>query len=275
VNKARQAIQKVKIEGADVMLADDYNLRTVSAWAAAKFGLQIKPEEFQEKSVAQAVEIVEKSAIDAYDDREAIYPVMAGFYQFITPGAGGSQGQINREGLSQWASRRFKSEIAVDDFRNKQREEIRDLLMVKSRDNQGAAGTALEELRTQLSTFEEKGLLPLVNANGQIKDLTGWFKSKLDYELPLDKIETLERDELEPALVAVVENHFHPEFRRMERLVLLEIVDSAWKDHLLAMDYTNAKVCGCLTACGRRSASELPIWFTEWNNSTSRLSATR
>ena len=49
----------------------------------------------------------------------------------------------------------------------------------------------------------------------------------------------------------------------MERVVLLEIVDSAWKDHLLAMDYlrsavgsagwlnwipksnTNAKACGC------------------------------
>ena len=242
VNKARQAIQKVEISGADVMLAEDYNVRTVSAWAAAKFGLDIKPEEFQEKSVAQAVEIVEKSAIDAYVDREAIYPVMAGFYQFITPGAGGSQGQINREGLSQWASRRFKSEIAVEDFRNKQRDEIRDLLMVKSRENQGAAGTALAELRTQLETFDEKGLLPLVNANGQVTDLTGWFKSKLDYDLPLEKIETLERDELEPALEAVVENHFHPEFRRMERLVLLEIVDSAWKDHLLAMDYLRSAV---------------------------------
>ena len=242
VNKARQAIQKVKIEGADVMLAEDYNLRTVSAWAAAKFGLDIKPEQLLEKSIAQSVEIVEKSAIDAYVDREAIYPVMAGFYKYITAGAGGSQGQINREGLSQWASQRFKSEIAVDDFRNKQRDEIRDLLMAKSRENQGAAGTALEELRTQLKTFDEKGLLPLVNANGQVTDLTGWFKSKLDFDLPMDKIETLERDELEPALEAVVENHFHPEFRRMERLVLLEIVDSAWKDHLLAMDYLRSAV---------------------------------
>jgi len=242
VNKARQAIQKVKIEGADVMLAEDYNIRTVSAWVAAKFGLQIDPEKFKEKSVAQSVEIVEESAIDAYVQREAIYPVMAGFYQFISSGAGGSQGQINREGLSQWASRRFKTEIAVEDFRNKQRDDIRDILMAKSRDNQGAANVALEELRTKLSTFDEKGLLPLVNANGQVTELSDWFKSKLDYDLVLDKVETLDRDELEPALEAVVENHYHPEFRRMERLVLLEIVDSGWKDHLLAMDYLRSAV---------------------------------
>ena len=242
VNKARQAIQKVKIEGADVMLAEDYNIRTVSSWVAAKFGLQIDPEKFKEKSVAQSVEIVEESAIDAYVQREAIYPVMAGFYQFISSGTGGSQGQINREGLSQWASRRFKTEIAVEDFRNKQREDIRDMLMAKSRDNQGAANVALEELRTKLSTFDEKGLLPLVNANGQVTELSDWFKSKLDYDLVLDKVETLDRDELEPTLEAVVENHYHPEFRRMERLVLLEIVDSGWKDHLLAMDYLRSAV---------------------------------
>ena len=242
VNKARQSIQKLNIKGADLMLADDYNVRTVSAWVAAKFGLEIDAEEFKEKSVAQAVEIVEKSAIDAYVQREAIYPVMAGFYQFISSGTGGSQGQINREGLSQWASRRFKTEIAVEDFRNKQREDIREMLVAKSRDNQGAANVALEELRTKLSTFDEKGLLPLVNANGQVTELSDWFKSKLDYDLVLDKVETLDRDELEPALEAVVENHYHPEFRRMERLVLLEIVDSGWKDHLLAMDYLRSAV---------------------------------
>ena len=52
----------------------------------------------------------------------------------------------------------------------------------------------------------------------------------------------LEREELEQRLEAIVEDHFHPEFRRMERMVLLEIVDSAWKDHLLAMDYLRSAV---------------------------------
>ncbi len=242
VNKARQAIQKVKIEGADVMLAEDYGVKTLSAWAAAKFGIEIAPEKFVDKSIDAASEIVEEAAINAYDEREAIYPVMAGFYEFIRQGSGGAQGQINREGLSQWASRRFKTDIAVDDFRNKQRDEIREMLVSKSRENQTEAEAALAELRGHLTDFASKGLLPLVNANGQANELSSWFKSKLDYDLDLERIEKLDRDELEPTLEAVVENHFHPEFRRMERLVLLEIVDSAWKDHLLAMDYLRSAV---------------------------------
>ncbi|MCL4144470.1 UNVERIFIED_CONTAM: hypothetical protein GTU68_027387 [Idotea baltica] len=65
---------------------------------------------------------------------------------------------------------------------------------------------------------------------------------EIEYDLPIEKIEKLEQDELEQTLEAVVENHYHPEFRRMERMVLLEIVDSAWKDHLLAMDYLRSAV---------------------------------
>ena len=58
----------------------------------------------------------------------------------------------------------------------------------------------------------------------------------------MNKVESLEKEELEQTLEAIVEDHYHPEFRRMERMVLLEIVDSAWKDHLLAMDYLRSAV---------------------------------
>jgi preprotein translocase subunit SecA len=242
VNKARQAIQKVKIEGADVMLAEDYGIKTTAAWAKAKFSVDIDAQQLHEKSVDQAVEIVEEAAVDAYVEREAVYPVMAGFYQFISQGAGGSQGSINREGLSQWASQRFRTEVTVDDFRNKQREDIRDLLLGKSKTNQSAADAALDQLREKLQSLVSQGAVPLVNANGQLAELSGWFKSTIQYDLPIEKIEKLEQDELEQTLEAVVENHYHPEFRRMERMVLLEIVDSAWKDHLLAMDYLRSAV---------------------------------
>jgi preprotein translocase subunit SecA len=79
-------------------------------------------------------------------------------------------------------------------------------------------------------------------ANGEASSISEWFKSTIDYDLPLDKVDRLDREELEQRLDAIVEDHYHPEFRRMERMVLLEIVDSAWKDHLLAMDYLRSAV---------------------------------
>jgi preprotein translocase subunit SecA len=50
------------------------------------------------------------------------------------------------------------------------------------------------------------------------------------------------RDELSARLAAAVEDCFSPEMRRMERGVLLQIADAAWKDHLLVMDRLRSSV---------------------------------
>ena len=39
-----------------------------------------------------------------------------------------------------------------------------------------------------------------------------------------------------------VEDFYRPEMRRMERQLVLEILDTAWKDHLLAMDHLRSSV---------------------------------
>jgi preprotein translocase subunit SecA len=40
----------------------------------------------------------------------------------------------------------------------------------------------------------------------------------------------------------LIDDRFYPEIRRMERTVLLTQLDSAWKDHLLAMDHVRSSV---------------------------------
>jgi preprotein translocase subunit SecA len=39
-----------------------------------------------------------------------------------------------------------------------------------------------------------------------------------------------------------IDERYYPEIRRMERQVLLNIVDGAWKDHLLAMDHLRSAI---------------------------------
>ena len=39
-----------------------------------------------------------------------------------------------------------------------------------------------------------------------------------------------------------VEDRYRPEIRRMERQLVLQILDTAWKDHLLAMDHLRSSV---------------------------------
>ena len=140
---------------------------------------------------------------------------MAGFYQFSTPGSAGSQPRLDREQLMDWASQRFDSEVSATDIEDKQRQEIADLLINKSRGYQQQAQTAIATLQEKLTELSQKGELPLKNANGAADSLAGWFKETLDYELELDNVDRLEKDELEDHLEAIVENHYHPEFRRI------------------------------------------------------------
>jgi preprotein translocase subunit SecA len=43
-------------------------------------------------------------------------------------------------------------------------------------------------------------------------------------------------------LTSAVEDRYRPEMRRMERMLLLQIVDTTWKDHLLVMDRLRSSV---------------------------------
>ena len=240
IDKCRSAIQKIDITDGAPMLDPHFGLTTALRWTKAKFGIDIDLEEAKKlHSNEEVVDLVIEKAIAKYDEKEAEYPVMAGMYQFVT---GGPQSRIDREGLVDWASRRFESELSLDDLKNKQRNEIREFLVSKSRNHQQDAQRAVAELQNQVKTMSAAGNVPLTNANGAAKSLTKWFKDHIDYDLELDDLEKLEEDALEKRLEAIVEDHFHPEMRRMERIVLLEIVDSAWKDHLLAMDYLRSAV---------------------------------
>jgi preprotein translocase subunit SecA len=78
--------------------------------------------------------------------------------------------------------------------------------------------------------------------NGSLDQLSSWLKEKLDVDTSSEELAKLNRHGMQVRLVNAVEDRFCPEIRRMERTLLLEIVDSAWKDHLLAMDHLRSAV---------------------------------
>jgi preprotein translocase subunit SecA len=43
-------------------------------------------------------------------------------------------------------------------------------------------------------------------------------------------------------LESAIEDKYRPEIRRMERSLVLQLLDTAWKDHLLAMDHLRSSV---------------------------------
>ncbi len=57
-----------------------------------------------------------------------------------------------------------------------------------------------------------------------------------------DDLAKLDRMGIEQKMASAIEDHFRPEMRRMERVLVLQILDTAWKDHLLTMDHLRSSV---------------------------------
>jgi preprotein translocase subunit SecA len=239
IGKAEESIQKIDLSEGHPMLDEDFGCKMASAWIAAKFGFNVDPAEFKDKEAHEVVDSIENLASKKYDEKEAEYPVMAGMYKFAE---GGPNSRIDREGLVEWASSRFEKDISMNDLRNKQRDEIRALLVERSREHQNDARQKLEQVHQKVASLSKNGDVPLANGNGAGVSLKNWMEKTVNCEVDAEQINQLEAEELEQKLESIVEDRYHPEMRKMERLVLLEIVDSGWKDHLLAMDHLRSAV---------------------------------
>ena len=76
--------------------------------------------------------MVRERAEAAYHEKEIEYPVMAGLYHFTTRDPGGHK-RYDREELAAWARAAVPGRSGPGDLKNKQRDEIRAVLVEQSR----------------------------------------------------------------------------------------------------------------------------------------------
>jgi preprotein translocase subunit SecA len=248
IKLAHEAIQRIDLTSTARYLEQDFGVRTACAWMRDKFGVSISPEEAAELDPPKFVALAHDKAITAYDQRESEYPVLAGLYRFSARGAGGQRQGFLREDLVEWAKRRFDAELSVEDLKNKQREEVRALLVEHSRKNNERANQVAAEAEQRVAVLFGDGASATATVgtvtghNGKLDDLTNWLKQTCAVEISAEELAKLDRESASRKVAQVVEDHFRPEMRRMERALLLQILDSSWKEHLLAMDHLKSSV---------------------------------
>jgi preprotein translocase subunit SecA len=248
MNLAHHSIERVDLSPTARFLEPDFGVRTACAWLRDKFGVEMSADEAGDLEPAQIISLAQQRATAAYDQRESEYPVLAGLYRFSARGAGNQRQGFLREDLVEWAKRRFDAELSVDDLKNKQREDIRAVLVEHSRRNNELANKVAAEAEQRVAQLfaDETSTSATVGAvtghNGKLDDLTNWLKQTCAAEISSDDLAKLDRDSAWRKVSQIVEDHFRPEMRRMERALLLQILDSAWKEHLLAMDHLRSSV---------------------------------
>jgi preprotein translocase subunit SecA len=248
IEKAHEAITGIDLAPCARYLEPDHSVKTVCAWLRDKFGVALAPEEAAKLEQPRLIELAIGRAIQAYDERESEYPVLAGLYRYASHGVGGQKQGFQREELVEWARRRFAAELDLEDIKNKQREEIRQVLVEHSRRNNERANQIAAEARERIEQLfadpstSRSTLGDVTGQNGQLDDLTTWLEKTCECEVPRDELAKLDREAAQRRVSQIVEDHFRPEMRRMERALLLQILDTAWKEHLLAMDHLRSSV---------------------------------
>jgi len=246
IDKAREAVYKTDLSRGARFLDPQFGVQTACAWVRHKFGIELSPDEVRDLEPKDFKADVRARAETVYNEKEIEYPVMAGLYHFTTRDAGGHK-RYDREKLVAWARDRFDVELTLDDLRNKQRDEIRALLVEQSRHCAQRAEEAMAEVQSRVAELfaldpAAVDTTPTLPSNGKLQALADWLKEEFYCDLSPDDMARLGREKLAHQLSTVVEDRFRPEMRKMERALVLQLLDTGWKDHLLAMDHLRSSV---------------------------------
>jgi preprotein translocase subunit SecA len=257
--RAVEAIDRLDFSPLEGFLLADYSTRALCGWLEQQFALQISPDELADLETAEETEtlIVEKIE-QLYHEKEVGFPVAVGMQRFMAEQQTSGE-KYDREGLIRWSNDRFAAELQPDAMKSKQRTEIENLLTECSRrylqsGDENVVGKVDDYLDHVFENGDHRhnGDGHSTNGDGHSPDeemqddvaaeLVKWADEELLVSLEPSELQQLPRDGVRQRLLDGHDNRFRPELCQAERALLLEVLDTAWKDHLYYMDHLRASI---------------------------------
>jgi preprotein translocase subunit SecA len=78
--------------------------------------------------------------------------------------------------------------------------------------------------------------------DAELESFCTWVNEEFAPDLTTQKMLGWEVPELEDRLCSLIERKYNPEMRGMERSLVLQMLDTIWKEHLLVMDHLRASI---------------------------------
>jgi len=240
--KALETVHAVDLSPASEFLQEDWGRRSLAGWVHHKFGLAVDYHDWNKLGKAEVVQAIQNEARMLYNRKESEFPVRIGLTSYISDKNPGSPIRIDREGLAAWASQRFHAEIDADDLKTKLRPEIEAFLIdLAHRQYRGAE--LAEDLKTRLDSAFGPASAPRTTPDSRaLADLAAWAHHALGIERTADELAAMSREETRQLLFNALDAHHRPEMRELEKVLLLQILDNSWMEHLRAMDHLRSSV---------------------------------
>ncbi len=245
INKSHEAIAKIDLSEGKVFLSEEYGLKMLVAWMQNKFGIQVDLDSLRAREVESIKTKMLEFAEKAYLDREVHYPILVCFHRFRQQ-TGPSTFTVDGGALAEWASARFGDANVLAKLQESSDKSYETLIEI-SRRSVERAQEVWKMLQSKLeSAFGRNTTIKLSESlggkNGSLDSLTTWMKESLNWDGDNTSIASMTKEEFRTKLHQLYDDKYFPEIRRMERTVLLQTLDSSWKDHLLAMDHVRSSV---------------------------------
>jgi preprotein translocase subunit SecA len=242
VKKAVETIEAVDLEPAAEFLDPAWGRRSLAGWAHAKFGLELDHNNWVRLSKADVVQILQRESRALYTNKEAEFPVRVGLSRYISDKAKGGPISIDREGLAAWASDRLGVQMDAEELKTKMRPEIELHLNGVAQSNY-KGGVLADQLQDKLEAAYGPASSPRATPDSRaLTDLLGWAEQNLGIEPTADELSGKSREEARYLLVNALDAQHRPEMRELEKVLLLQILDNAWMEHLRAMDHLRSSV---------------------------------
>lgn len=221
-NAAFERIDRADLGGLTEFTGKRYGAERLSEWVKTKFTFEVDPKEIakaQREEELHPRDLIIDKARELYRKREIEYPVDFALQMAMNEARQSPDRAF--ENLALWAENRYQAGLSADDIKKLGPAKIRDRLLEES---------------TKL--IEEDRLSAEIDAAMSTADdeaLGARLQERFTMDLP-ERMRYLDEEEREDAIKALIENQMRAELLMLERLVLLDTLDSTWKDHLYQMD---------------------------------------
>ncbi len=219
---AAERIDQIDLTPLGRFLEEDFAPTALAEWVRGKFDVEVSPDELTGQR-AEVAETLRQRVDAAYRRREVEYPVE--YAMDMTVGTAGMDNAYAAKALADWANHKYGLDWTAEQVsRRKPAEVYRELVDLSAAylDN----GRLEQEIRDA------------VGESPSPAEAEAFAARRFHTQLPA---ESLNGDAF-GRLVAVGREFLRREMTELERFVLLQIYDSSWKDHLLAMDHLKSGI---------------------------------
>ena len=246
LERARDAIEnRADFTPVEQFLSPEYGRQSLCTWLDNQYGVKMTADQFVDVSNDEAISRIWQEVEKMYREREIHFPVAVGMSRFLSDGEGGGE-RYDREGLVKWANNRFQTELNIDSLRGRERQEVVQLLTECSQKYYAGESQVVAQAVPRVDAYLEKAYgernghdprsMPVQHPE-PLREMAQWAEQELKVTLEADELATLPLEVTRQRVTQEIDSKLRPELGRAERELLLEIVDSSWKDHLYYMDH--------------------------------------